>query len=171
MEPIPFPKRFNAAETPEMSSTLPETPHDLPLIRSRIDDLLVRVKAGEAVNLLDELLGMIDWRAAFVDEEGKPLLLQDLARLHSYYRKKWSDIGPVYIAELMSTEFMTEQRAQGDIVFSDRLLNLGRTDPQLWNEIRLFFRRKELVTALFVAAHASAYPVNKLYRTDAGEEF
>ena len=48
---------------------------------------------------------------------------------------------------------MTEQRARGDIVFSDRLLQLGRSEPELWHEIRQFFRRKEMATALLAAAH------------------
>ena len=50
---------------------------------------------------------------------------------------------------------MTEQRARGNVVFSDRLLALGRTEPDLWAEIRRFFRRKEIVTALLAAAHRS----------------
>ena len=85
------------------------------------------------------------WRAA----------RRDAARdeLRRYYREKWSDIGPLFLAELLSTEFMTEQRARGDVVFSDRLLELGRTEPELWHEIRQFFRRKEMVTALLAAAH------------------
>jgi hypothetical protein len=57
------------------------------------------------------------------------------------------------MAELLSTEFMTEQRARGSIVFSDRLLELGRNDPDLWKEIRLFFRRKEFATAMLVNAN------------------
>ena len=59
----------------------------------------------------------------------------------------------MFLAELLSTEFITEQRARGDIVFSDRLLQLGRGEPELWHEIRQFFRRKEMVTALLAAAH------------------
>jgi hypothetical protein len=57
------------------------------------------------------------------------------------------------MAELLSTEFMTEQRARGDIVFSERLMELGRHDPELWKEIRLFFRRKEMATAMLVNAN------------------
>jgi hypothetical protein len=72
--------------------------------------------------------------------------------LIAYYRRKFSDIGPVYLAELLSTEFMTEQRAQGDIVFSERLLRLGRDEPELWAEIRQFFRRKEMTTAILLNA-------------------
>jgi hypothetical protein len=54
---------------------------------------------------------------------------------------------------LLSTEFITEQRARGDIIFSERLLRLGHAEPDLWHEIRQFFRRKEMVTALLAAAH------------------
>jgi hypothetical protein len=48
---------------------------------------------------------------------------------------------------------MTEQRARGDIQFSERLMQLGQADPDLWYEIRQFFRRKEMVTALLATAH------------------
>jgi hypothetical protein len=130
----------------------PETPHDLPYNRARVDELLLRVRNGEAVDLLNELLVCVDWRAAFSDDEGHPLTIEEVAKLHAYYRKKWSDIGTLYLAELLSTEFMTEQRAQGDITFSPELLELGRTRPELWQEIRLFFRRKEFATAMLARA-------------------
>ena len=65
----------------------------------------------------------------------------------------FADSGPLYLAELLSTEFMTEQRARGDIVFSERLMTLGRSEPDLWTEISLFFRRKEMVTAILAQAH------------------
>jgi hypothetical protein len=130
----------------------PETPHDLPYNRARVDELLLRVRNGERVDLLNELLVSVDWRAAFTDDEGHPLTIEEVARLHAYYRKKWSEIGTLYFAELLSTEFMTEQRAQGDIVFSPELLELGRTKPELWQEIRLFFRRKEFAMAMLAMA-------------------
>jgi hypothetical protein len=130
----------------------PETPHDLPYNRARVDELLLRVRNGERVDLLSELLACVDWRSAFADDEGKPLTIEEIARLHAYYRKKWSDIGTLYLAELLSTEFMTEQRAQGDITFSPELLELGRSNPKLWQEIRQFFRRKEFATAMLARA-------------------
>jgi hypothetical protein len=132
---------------------LPETPHELPIDRAKVDALLDRLRRGETVDLHDELMGVVDWRGAFVGEDGQPLDLDQVARLIAYYREKFADVGPIYIAELLSTEFMTEQRARGDIVFSPRLLELGRTDPALWNEIRQFFRRKEFATALMTLAH------------------
>ena len=40
-----------------------------------------------------------------------------------------ADVGPLYLAELLSTEFMTEQRARGDILFSERLCNSAMPSP------------------------------------------
>jgi hypothetical protein len=132
---------------------LPQTPHELPIDRTKVDALLERVRHGERVDLLDELLAVVDWRGAFAADDGATLDLEQIARLIAYYREKFADIGTVYLADLLSTEFMTEQRAQGSIVFSSRLLELGRTEPELWKEIRTFFRRKEFATAMLVLAH------------------
>lgn len=131
----------------------PETPHELPYDRAKVDALLERVRKGEKIRLIDELLACVDWRTAFGTDDGKPIDIGDIAKLIAFYREKFSDIGPVYMAELLSTEFMTEQRARGDVVFSDRLMELGRNEPELWKEIRLFFRRKEMATAMLVHAH------------------
>ena len=131
----------------------PETPHELPYDRAKVDALLERVRKGEKIRLIDELLACVDWRSAFGTDDGKPIDIGDIAKLIAFYREKFSDIGPVYMAELLSTEFMTEQRARGDVVFSDRLMELGRNEPELWKEIRLFFRRKEMATAMLVNAH------------------
>ena len=132
---------------------LPETPHDLPYDRARVDALLERVRQGEKIRLIDELLACVDWRAAFGTDDGQPVDLEHISKLIAYYREKFADIGPIYMAELLSTEFMTEQRARGDVVFSDALLELGRMNPELWAEIRLFFRKKEMATAMLLAAH------------------
>ena len=150
---------------------LPETPHDLPIDRAKVDALLDRVRAGEHPDLLDAFLGVVDWRGAFGPASADPgrhdptsgsavpgdeLSIEDIARLVTYYRAKFADVGPIYLAELLSTEFMTEQRARGDAPFSDRLLALGRDQPELWAEIRAFFRRKEFVTALLALGHRPA---------------
>lgn len=131
----------------------PETPHELPYDRAKVDALLERVRKGDRIRLIDELLACVDWRAAFGTDDGQPIDIEHIAKLIAYYRDKFSDIGPVYMAELLSTEFMTEQRARGTIVFSEKLLDIGRNDPELWKEIRLFFRRKEFATAMLVHAH------------------
>ena len=136
---------------------LPETPHEVSFDRAAVDALVDRVRGGERVNLLEAVLDAVDW-SGFATAEGKTLDDDGRRELRDYYRQKWVDIGPLFLAELLSTEFMTEQRARGDVVFSDRLLQLGRTEPDLWHEIRQFFRRKEMVTALLAAAHDSAAP-------------
>jgi hypothetical protein len=137
--------------------SLPETPHEVILDRGKVDDLLDRIRNGEQVDLLDATLDCVAWDA-FAADDGHPLSPVERLRLREYYQEKWVDIGPLYLAELLSTEFMTEQRARGDVVFSERLIELGRSEPELWAEIRQFFRRKEIVTGLLLLAH----------RTDAG---
>ena len=141
----------------ELIDALPGTPHELPYDRARIDDLVDRVRKGGVVDLLTELLNCVDWRGGFTEDDGRPITIEDIARLIAYYKQKFSDVGVVYLAELLSTEFMTEQRARGDVVFSDKLMRLPQEDPELWQEIRLFFRRKEFVTALLTQAHASRW--------------
>jgi hypothetical protein len=144
---------FSAAtHRAQTNQRLPETPHELPIERARVDTLLDRVRKGERIDIHEEFLNCVDWRDAFARNDGAPLDTEELARLIAYYREKFSDIGTVYLAELLSTEFMTELRAQGDIQFSDRLLEIGRNEPELWKEIRQFFRRKEFATAMLVHA-------------------
>lgn len=132
---------------------LPETPHDLPYDRAKVDALLERVRQGDKIRLVDELLACVDWRTAFGTDDGAPVDLEHISKLIAYYREKFADIGPIYMAELLSTEFMTEQRARGDVLFSDALMELGRSNPNLWAEIRAFFRKKEMATAMLVLAH------------------
>jgi hypothetical protein len=150
-EQLPSELGFLAAN----AADLPETPHELPIDRAKVDALLDRIRQGETVDLLEEFLAAVNWRAGFRGTAGGDLGLDDIARLTRYYREKFADVGPLYLAELFSTEFMTEQRARGDVRFSDKLLTLGRTDPELWTEIRTFFRRKEFVTAVLAMAHRS----------------
>ena len=147
---VPVPKRVRGKGS--LGETLPETPHELPFNRPAIDELLALVKDGASVDLLGATIDAVDW-SAFSTEAGEPLTALEVEELRSYYREKWADIGPIYLADLLSTEFMTEQRAQGDVVFSDRLIELGQADPELWAEIRMFFRRKEVVTGLLLLAH------------------
>ena len=146
----------------------PQTPHELPIDRTRVDALLDRVRQGTRISLIDEFLNCVDWRSAFAGDDGKPLDTEAVLRLMAYYREKFADIGPIYLAELLSTEFMTELRAQGDIQFSERLLEIGRNEPELWKEILLFFRRKEFATALLV--HAEMEESDKIEPTWEGAE-
>src|SRR5215213_6484647 len=151
-------------------SSLTETPHELPFDRGVIDALVDRVRAGERVNLLEAVLDALDW-SSFATTEGEPLDNAARDELRHYYRQKWVDVGSFYLAELLSTEFMTEQRAHGDVLFSERLLQLGRDEPDLWHEIRQFFRRKEMVTALLAGAHdPSVGPIPAAPREDDEED-
>ena len=150
-------------------SPLPETPHELPFDRGMIDGLVDRVRAGERVNLLEAVLDALDW-STFATTEGEPLDADARDELRQYYCQKWADVGPLFLAELLSTEFMTEQRARGDVLFSERLLQLGQTEPELWHEIRQFFRRKEMVTALLAAAHDPSVRANAASDEDDEED-
>lgn len=147
---------FSAATHSASAQRLPETPHELPIVRARVDTLLDRVRKGERIDIHEEFLNCVDWRSAFGKDDGSPLDTEQLVRLIAYYREKFSDIGTVYLAELLSTEFMTELRAQGDVQFSERLLEIGRNEPEVWKEIRQFFRRKEFATAMLVNADTEA---------------
>ena len=143
-----------ATENGQPSRELPEMPHELPLDRGLVDALVDRARQGEKIDLLEGLLDAVDW-TGFAGKNGTGLNAQQLAELRTFYLKKWSDIGPLFLAELLSTEFMTELRARGDVEFSPRLLELGRSEPELWLEIRQFFRRKEMVTAILASAHVA----------------
>ncbi|MFT4036789.1 MAG: hypothetical protein QM692_01310 [Thermomicrobiales bacterium] len=138
-------------------ATLPELPHELPLDRGLVDELVNRARQGDRLDLREGVLQAIDW-SGFAGDDGGPLSPEQRLALEDYYRDKWSDIGPLFLAELLSTEFMTELRARGDMEFSPRLLELGRSDPDLWLEIRQFFRRKEMVTAILAMAHQPSPP-------------
>lgn len=142
-------------ENGERSRDLPEMPHEIPLDRGLVDALVDKARQGQEVDLLEGLLDAVNW-SGFSGDDGTRLAPEQLQELRAYYREKWSDIGPLFLAELLSTEFMTELRARGDVEFSQRLLELGRNEPDLWLEIRQFFRRKEMVTAILASAHATA---------------
>src|SRR5262245_41164693 len=117
----------------QATPSLPDTPHEIPLDRAVIDSIVDRVRTGERLNLLEATLDAIDW-SHFATSDGSPLTDEAQLELTNYYRQKWSDIGPLFLAELLSTEFMTEQRARGDVIFSEALLRLGREDQALWQE-------------------------------------
>src|SRR4051812_19394007 len=84
-------------------AALPETPHELPFDRGIIDATVDRVRAGERVNLLEAVLDGLDW-SSFATTEGEPLDTNARDELRRYYREKWVEVDPLYLAELLSTE-------------------------------------------------------------------
>ncbi len=62
-------------------TALPETPHELPYDRGKVDALLERVRKGEQVDLRDELLAAVDWRTAFTADDGSVLDVEGIAKL------------------------------------------------------------------------------------------
>jgi hypothetical protein len=77
---------------------------------------------------------------------------EQIDELKRYYRTRFQNLEPFYLAEQLSTELMTALMASGDMVFSDELKQLGRDNPSLWREIRTFFSRKEVATAMLMLA-------------------
>ena len=128
----------------------PSTPAGLVYHLDAVLDLFQRVQAGERIDLLEGLLACVDWREMFGGDGTGFLTSHQLDQLRAYYRAKFSGVERYYLAEQLSAELMTAMMASGDQEFSDDLKRLGRERPELWNEIRTFFSRKELATSLLV---------------------
>ncbi|CCF84351.1 hypothetical protein [Nitrolancea hollandica] len=139
---------------PEADSTapFPELPGELDYDPNALLQLVARARDGERFDLLEGLLDAVNWHEQFASTGTGILTPDDIARLRDHYRSRFADIDPIYLAELISTEVMTILLANGDIVFSDQLKRIGREDPELWMEIRAFFSKKELTTALLATA-------------------
>jgi hypothetical protein len=139
---------------PEANSTdaFPEMPGDLDYDANALLRLVARARDGEQFDLLDGLLDAVNWHEQFASTGTGILTPDDIGRLRDYYRKRFADIDPIYLAELISTEVMTILLANGDIVFSEGLKRIGREDPELWMEIRTFFSKKEMTTAILASA-------------------
>ncbi|WP_142415003.1 hypothetical protein, partial [Klebsiella pneumoniae] len=67
------------SQNPTSGAGFPETPHELPYDRAKVDALLERVRKGEKIRLIDELLACVDWRSAFGTDDGKPIDIGDIA--------------------------------------------------------------------------------------------
>ena len=139
---------------PEANSTdaFPEMPVDLDYDANALLRLVARARDCEQFDLLDGLLDAVNWHEQFASTGTGILTPDDIGRLRDYYRKRFADIDPIYLAELISAEVMTILLANGDIVFSEELKRIGREDPELWMEIRTFFSKKEMTTAILVSA-------------------
>lgn len=130
----------------------PETPGELVYSLDRVMEHFARVQEGEKLDLLETLLDAADWREMFGSTSSGLLKPDDIERIKDYYRAKFAEVERYYLAEQLSTQLMTGLMASGDIVFSDALKQFGRENPELWSEIRAFFGRKEVSTALLMLA-------------------
>jgi hypothetical protein len=133
-------------------SDWPQTPDRLVYQLDVVIDLFDRIQAGQKIDLLEGLLDCVDWREMFGSDTSGPLKPDQLAELKGYYRAKFSGLDRFYLAEQLSTELMTALMVSGDLGFSDELKRLGQQNPALWQEIRTFFSRKEVTTALALQA-------------------
>ncbi|MEX2315171.1 MAG: hypothetical protein WD628_05585 [Thermomicrobiales bacterium] len=130
----------------------PGTPDALVYQLDAVQELFARVQQGERLNLLDGLLDCVDWAEMFGSTESGFLRREQIDELKRHYRSRFEDLDPFYLAEQLSTELMTALMASGEMAFSDELKQLGRDYPALWREIRTFFSRKEVATALLMLA-------------------
>lgn len=130
----------------------PGTPDALVYQLDAVHDLFERVQRGERVELLDALLECVDWAEMFGSTGSGFLQRDQIDQLKRHYRARFENLEPFYLAEQLSTELMTALMASGDMVFSEELKQLGRDNPRLWNEIRTFFSRKEVATAMLMLA-------------------
>jgi hypothetical protein len=130
----------------------PATPSGLVYHLDAVVALVDRIQRGERIDLLEGLLGCVDWREMFGGEGSGFLTAHQMEQLRDYYRNKFAGIERFYLAEQLSTELMTALMASGDHTFSNDLKQLGRQRPDLWTEIRTFFSRKEFATALLMLA-------------------
>ncbi len=139
---------------PEANNTdpFPELPGELEYDPNTLLHLVARARDGEQFDLLTGLLDAVNWHEQFASAGTGILTPDDIGRLREHYRNRFADIDPIYLAELISTEVMTILLANGDIVFSEQLKRIGREDPELWLEIRTFFSKKEMTTAILANA-------------------
>ena len=130
----------------------PSTPDGLVYQLDAVQELFGRVQQGEQVNLMDALLDCVDWAEMFGSTQSGFLHRDQIDELKRHYRSRFEGLEPFYLAEQLSTELMTALMASGDMQFSDELKQLGRDNPALWREIRTFFSRKEVATAMLMLA-------------------
>ncbi len=130
----------------------PETPGELVYNLDRVLETFAEVQEGSHTDLLEALLDCADWREMFGSTGSGILKPEDIENIKQYYRQKFAGVDRYYLAEQLSTQLMTALMSSGDIVFSDDLKRFGRENPELWQEIRSFFGRKEVSTAMLMVA-------------------
>jgi hypothetical protein len=132
----------------------PETPGELLYNLDLVQETFQKAQDGRTLDLLEELLDCVNWREQFGSTGSGFLRPEQIAELKRYYRAKFAGLERYYLAEQLSTELMSALLAHEDVVFSDALRRLGRDQPELWQEIRAFFSRKEVATATLALADA-----------------
>ena len=130
----------------------PETPGELVYNLDRVLETFAEVQDGSNTDLLEALLECADWREMFGSTGSGILKPEDIENIKQYYRQKFAGVDRYYLAEQLSTQLMTALMSSGDIVFSDDLKRFGRENPELWQEIRSFFGRKEVSTTMLMVA-------------------
>lgn len=130
----------------------PETPDELVYDLDRALETFDEIKKGRKGDLLETLLDCVDWREMFGSTGSGILKPEEIESIREYYRKKFANVERYYLAEQLSTVLMTALMSSGDIVFSERLKVFGRENQNLWKEIREFFSRKEIATAMLFAS-------------------
>lgn len=136
----------------DTSDEWPSTPDALVYQLDAVQALFGRIQQGERVEILDALLDCVDWAEMFGSTGSGFLHRDQIDQLKRHYRSRFENLDPFYLAEQLSTELMTALMASGDMSFSDELKQLGRVNPALWREIRTFFSRKEVATAMLMLA-------------------
>jgi hypothetical protein len=136
----------------EADEQWPQTPAELNYQLDMILDLFNRIQRGDKVDLLEELLDCADWREMFGSAASGFLQPQQIGELRRFYRTKFAELERYYLAETLSTQLMTALMVSGDFTFSDELKRFGNEQPELWQEIRTFFGRKELASASALVA-------------------
>jgi hypothetical protein len=115
-----------------------------------------RIQQGERVDVLEGLLDCVNWREIFGSTRSGFLRREEIDELRRYYRVTFSTLDRFFLAEQLSTQLMSALLASGDAAMSEPFRQLGREHPELWQEIRAFFRRKEVATVMAMLADEPA---------------
>jgi hypothetical protein len=130
----------------------PQSPSELVYDLDAVVALYGRIQQGERIDVLEGLLDCVNWREIFGSTSGGFLRRAEVDELRRYYRTTFSTLDRFFLAEQLSTQLTSALLASGDLVMSDAFRQLGRERPELWNEVRAFFRRKEVATVMAMLA-------------------
>lgn len=136
----------------DRSADWPQTPGELLYQLDMVLETFQKVQERRKLDLLEELLDCVDWREQFGSAGSGFLKPAEIAELKRFYRVKFGELERYYLAEQLSTSVMTALLATGDFSMSEDFKLLGRQQPELWQEIRAFFGRKEFTTAALALA-------------------